>query len=207
MKFPLGFVLLVLLLGVFWWLSWRQENVWRPRRKLKKLTELPLLGFYRWGFKPTHQAFVGELHGGAARVPVAMVGKVDGYSVEVSFGWNDEEYYVVRVFFESPSRDYEVIMHAWRTQQAHAKQWSFATDFFKPFSLFCAPVYVDATFSYANSPPEPGELLTVAENIVKELQASSRAPLAYEAACALANDVIQESKRRTSTRKGSASFV
>jgi enoyl-CoA hydratase/carnithine racemase len=136
-----------------------------------------------------------------------MVGEIGSYSVEVSFGWTDEEHYVVRVFFEPPSRAYEAIMHAWRTQQMQAKQWKFAKGFLKPFHLFCAPVYADATFSCVNSPPEAGEMLTAAENIIKELRASLRTPLAYEAACTLANDVMQESKRRTSTRKGSACFV
>ncbi|RZJ61692.1 MAG: hypothetical protein EOO58_01480 [Hymenobacter sp.] len=136
-----------------------------------------------------------------------MIGELADYPVEVSFGWTDEEYYVVRVFFEPPSRDYEAILSAWRTQQAQAKQWKFAKSFFKPFCLSCAPVYVDATFSYANSPPESGELLAVAENIIRELQASLRAPLAYEAACKLASDVLQESKRRTAMRKRGALFV
>jgi len=98
-------------------------------------------------------------------------------------------------------------MHAWRTQQTQAKQWKFAKGFFKPFRLFCAPVYVDATFSYANSSPEPVELLAIARNIVQELQASLLAPLAYEAACKLANDVIQERERRPAMRKGNVSFV
>lgn len=189
------------MLGSFCWLSWRRENAWQPSRKLKSITEGSLPKLASWGFKPTYQAFAAELTGGAAKVPVAMVGTLQGYAVEASFGWNDEEYLMIRVFFEPPSRNYEALMQAWRTQQAQAKKWKFAKDFFKPFSLFCAPVYIDATFSYTNSPPEPNKLLIVAEQIISELQATRRVPLAYDAACKLANDVIQESKRRTTSLK------
>ena len=195
------------MLGCFWWLFWLQENRWQPRHKLNALTEGPLSSLARWGFNPTYHAFAAELTGGAATVPVAMIGTVQRYAVEASFGWNDENYLLVRVFFEPPSRDYDLLVQAWRAQQKQAKQWDFAKGFFKSFSLFCAPVYIDATFSYANSPPEPHELLAVSESIIKELQASSRMPLAYEAACDLANNVLQESKRRTAARKGSARFI
>jgi hypothetical protein len=207
MEMPLGFLLIVAMLGSFYWLSWLRENRWQPNRKLKALSSGPLARLAHWGFEPTYQAFAAELRGGASKMPVAMVGHVQGYAVEASFGWNDEDYLMIRVFFEPPSRKYEALMQAWRTQQTQAKQWKFAKGFFKPFRLFCAPVYVDATFSYANSPPEPGELLRVADAIIKELQVASRAPLAYEAACTLANDVIQESKCRTSTRKVGVGFV
>ncbi|TVT37917.1 hypothetical protein FNT36_22435 [Hymenobacter setariae] len=203
----LGILIALAILGGIRWLFWIQENRWLPRRKLEALTKAPLVNLARWGFKPTHQAFAAKLTGGAATMPVAMIGTIQDYAVEISFGWHDERYLMVRVFFEPPSYDYELLMQAWRAQQHQAKHWKFATSFFRPFRLLCAPVYVDATFYYASWPPEPEELLTVADDIIKELQSSSRAPLAYKAACTLANDVIQESKRRTSTRKGSVRFV
>jgi hypothetical protein len=202
----ISFLIVLAMLGSFGWLSWLRENRWQPRRKLKALTEVPLAKLARWGFKPTYQAFAAELKGGAAAVPVAMIGTVQQYAVEASFGWNDEDYLLVRVFFEPPSRDYNPLMQAWRAQQKQAKQWQFAKGFFKPFSLLCTPVHVDAIFSYANSPPEPQELLTVAESIIKELRASLRVPLAYETACNVATNVSQESKRRTAARKGNARF-
>jgi hypothetical protein len=202
----ISFLIILAMLGSFGWLSWLRENRWQPKRKLKALTEGQLAKLVRWDFKPTYQAFAAELTGGAATVPVAMIGTVQQYAVEVSFGWNDEDYLLVRVFFEPPSHDYDLLMQAWRAQQKQAKQWQFAKGFFKSFSLSCAPVHVDATFSYANSPPEPQELLTVAESITKELRASLRVPLAYEAACNLATNVSQESKRRIAARKGNARF-
>lgn len=182
-------------------LFWYNENVWRPRRKLKLLSKGPLADLAPWGFEPTYQAFAAELTGGAAKAPVAMIGTIQGYAVEASFGWADEEYLMIRVFFEPPTRDYEAIMQNWQVQQALTKKWKFAKGFLKAFNLFCAPVYIDATFFYTNKPPEATKLILLSEQIINELKELQRPPLGYIAACELANEVLRESRHRTATRK------
>lgn len=183
--------------GLHYGVSWYNDNIWGPKQKRRLMESGPLVQLSQWGFKPFNNAFSGELIGGAASVPVAFVGTVKDYAVEVSYGWTGKPHLIVRVFFGPVSRDYDAIMDAWHKQQGIVANWKFGGDFFNPIVLFCAPVYIDATLPYSASSPKASKLMMLAERITHELQLLDRAPLEYAAACELAADVLQESRRRS----------
>ena len=185
-----------------WYLvGWYNDTIWGPKEKNKLMKAGPLVALGAWGFKPTENAFSGELFGWAKATPVAFVGTINGFAVEASFGWASEPYLMVRVFFDPGSHDYNDIMEAWRVQQIQAKQWKLDKGLLHPVVLFCAPVYVDVTLSYQSHPPKAAKLIALAEQLVVELQRLHRSPLDYSSACDLANAVLLESKRRTGIRE------
>ena len=183
-------VVIIAVFSTYYLLFWYQDAIWGPRKKQQLMQRKPLVELQAWGFAPVTNAFVGELRGKAAMLPLAYVGNMRGYATEVSFGWTEQPHILVRVFFDPLSRDYDAVILNWKGVQATTKSWRFG-------ELFsCAPVYIDARLSYNIWPPSAEKIIDLAEQMVCALDAISLARIPYAEACALAEYVLATSKSR-----------
>lgn len=191
-------ILLILALvgSLLFCLAWYQSNWWGPRKKRRLLERGPLVKLIDWGFRPTENAYSGELFGKAAEVPIAFVGAVQGYATEISFGWTDRPHMLVRVFFEPGTRDYDTIMQGWPARIALVEKWPFRKDAFSQIAASCAPVYLDVIISYSLFPPKVPELLAWAEKLVDLLQNLHLNRMEYASGCELAASLLKYNRQR-----------